>query len=87
MKRVRGGGHPSSVALKSLELFNAELAGRAREAQGVSTDGLHSFTSTSAELREGKDESSGKFRPIFSSLGLGFLPISLWQAVERVDEF
>lgn len=53
MKRVRGGGHPSGVALKSLELWSAEPA---REA---SNDGLQSLTSTTAELREPNDESPG----------------------------
>lgn len=60
VKRVRGGGHPSGVALKSLELWSAESAARAREVQGVSSDELQSFTSTTAEFRESKDESSGK---------------------------
>lgn len=60
VKRVRGGGQPSGVALPSLELWSSSVsAARARDTQGVSPDGFRSFTSVSAEFRESKDEASG----------------------------
>ncbi len=66
VKRVRGGGRPSGVALKSLEFWSAEAAARAREAPGVSADALQSFSSITAEFRGAKDESSG-LCPLFFS--------------------
>jgi hypothetical protein len=69
VKRVRGGGHPSGVALKSLELWSAEpAAARARE---VSNDGLQSLASTTAELREPNGESPGECQSFPLLLGFG----------------
>lgn len=62
VKRVRGGGHPSGIALQSLEFWSVDAAARTRDGQGDTSNVLQSFTNTAAEFREPKDETSGSGR-------------------------